>query len=98
MIRGRGVDRGARVGGASDPVEVALRAPLLQGAHFASLALVDVVVLAPWGSDFFRLVQEHADVFGALPAVVHEGAIRAYVAGASHRGLTSAQADMLVAP
>lgn len=77
---------------------VALRAHLLQSVRYASLALVDVVALAPWGSDFFRLVGEHADVFGALPAAVHEGAIRAYVAGASHAGLTPAQADMLVAP
>jgi pimeloyl-ACP methyl ester carboxylesterase len=77
---------------------VALRAHLLHSARYASLALVGVVVLAPWGSDFFRLVHEHADVFGALPAAVHEGAIRAYVAGASHTGLTPAQADMLVAP
>lgn len=77
---------------------VALRAHLLHGARYASLALVDVVAVAPWGSDFFRLVREHAEVFGALPAAVHEGAIRAYVAGASHAGLTPAQADMLVAP
>jgi pimeloyl-ACP methyl ester carboxylesterase len=77
---------------------VALRAHLLEGARYASLALVDVVALAPWGSDFFRLVHAHADVFGALPAAVHEGAVRAYVAGASQRGLTEAQADMLVAP
>ena len=26
------------------------------------------------------LVREHADVFGALPAAVHEGTVRAYVA------------------
>lgn len=77
---------------------VALRAHLLEGARYASLALVDVVALAPWGSDFFRLVQEHADVFGALPAAVHEGAVRAYVAGASRRGLTEDQADKLIAP
>ncbi len=77
---------------------VALRAHLLEGSAFASLALVDVVALAPWGSDFFRLVREHPDVFAALPAPVHEGAVRAYVAGASHAGLTAEQADMLVAP
>jgi pimeloyl-ACP methyl ester carboxylesterase len=77
---------------------VALRAHLLHGSKFASLALVDVVALAPWGSDFFRLVREHADVFAALPAMVHEGALRAYIAGASHRGLTPDEADMLVVP
>ncbi|MCI2237699.1 alpha/beta fold hydrolase [Paenibacillus sp. TRM 82003] len=81
------------VGGA-----VALRAHLLHGARCASLALVDAVALAPWGSPFFRLVREHAAVFAALPPAVHAGALRAYVAGASHRGLTDAQLDALLAP
>jgi pimeloyl-ACP methyl ester carboxylesterase len=77
---------------------VALRAHLLHGSRYASLALVDVVALAPWGSDFFRLVREHADVFMGLPAAIHEGALRAYVAGAGHAGLAAEQSDMLVAP
>ena len=77
---------------------VSLRAHLLHGAPYASLALVDVVALAQWGSPFFRLVAEHADVFAALPGAMHEGLLRAYVAGASHRGLTAGQADALVAP
>jgi pimeloyl-ACP methyl ester carboxylesterase len=77
---------------------VALRAHLLHHARFASLALVDVVALAPWGSDFFRLVREHADVFSALPSAVHEGALRAYIAGASHVGLSPAAMDSLVSP
>lgn len=77
---------------------VALRAHLLHHTRFASLALVDVVALAPWGSDFFRLVREHADVFSALPSAVHEGALRAYIAGASHVGLSPAALDSLVSP
>ena len=77
---------------------VALRAHLLHGSRYASLALVDVVALAPWGSDFFRLVREHAEVFTAVPPAIHEGIVRAYIAGASHTGLTAEQADMLVAP
>jgi pimeloyl-ACP methyl ester carboxylesterase len=77
---------------------VALRAHFLHGSRFASLALVDVVALAPWGSGFFALVREHSEVFEALPAAVHEGALRAYIAGASHFGLSAEQADMLVAP
>ena len=77
---------------------VALRAHLLHGSRFASLVLVDVVALAPWGSDFFRLVGEHAQVFTALPAAIHNGLVRAYVAGASHAGVTDQQTDALVAP
>lgn len=77
---------------------VALRGHLLHGSRFASLALVDVVALRPWGSDFFRLVREHADVFAALPAGVHEGALRAYISGASHQGLTPGDVDRLAVP
>jgi pimeloyl-ACP methyl ester carboxylesterase len=77
---------------------VSLRAHLLHGRHYASLVLVDVVALAPWGSDYFRLVRDHADVFEALPPAIHEGALRAYIAGASHAGLTPSELDSLVAP
>jgi len=77
---------------------VALRAHLLHDAVYASLALVDVVALAPWGSSFFQLVREHAEVFQKLPPAVHEGALRAYIAGASARGLTEQQVTMLIEP
>ncbi|MGZ4467399.1 MAG: alpha/beta fold hydrolase [Nocardioidaceae bacterium] len=77
---------------------VALRAHLLHGCPFASLALVDVVALSPWGSEFFRLVRENSQVFSALPPQIHEGALRAYVAGASHLGLVPRQLDELVSP
>jgi pimeloyl-ACP methyl ester carboxylesterase len=77
---------------------VALRTHLLHESRFASLALVDVVALRPWGSPFFRLVAEHSGVFAALPATVHEGALRAYIAGASYVGLRPEHADALVAP
>jgi pimeloyl-ACP methyl ester carboxylesterase len=63
---------------------VSLRAHLLHGASYASLALVDVVALRPWGSDFFRLVSGYPSVFAAQPTAVHRGAVEAYVAGASH--------------
>jgi pimeloyl-ACP methyl ester carboxylesterase len=77
---------------------VALRAHLLHESEFASLALVDVVALRPWGSDFFRLVGDHAEVFTALPSAVHEGALRAYIMGASHRGLTPGALNSLTFP
>lgn len=77
---------------------VALRATLLHGAQFASLCLVDVVALRPWGSDFFRLVGEHAEVFTRLPPVIHRAVVEAYVRGASHRGLAAAELEELVSP
>ncbi len=77
---------------------VALRALTLHGASYASLALVDVVALRPWGSPFFRLVHEHADVFTQLPPAIHRGVLEAYIGGASHRGLTGGQLETLVSP
>ena len=77
---------------------VSLRAMLLHGAAYASLALVDVVALRPWGSPFFRLVHDHADVFVQLPPAIHRGVVEAYVRGASHRGLDAGQLATLVDP
>jgi pimeloyl-ACP methyl ester carboxylesterase len=72
------------VGGA-----VALRARLLHGASYASLCLIDVVALSPWGSLFFNLVKQQAHLFEQLPPHVHRGAVQAYISDASHRGLTA---------
>lgn len=76
---------------------VSLRAHLLHGARYASLALVDVVALRPWGSPFFTLVHDHADVFAALPPNLHEALVREYIAGASAPGLEPNVLDALAA-
>lgn len=77
---------------------VALRAHLLHGARYRSLALVDVVALAPWGSDFFRLVTGNAPVFAQIPPPLHEALLRAYITSAAHRPLAREHLDMLAAP
>ena len=77
---------------------VALRALLLHGASYASLALVDVVALRPWGSPFFRLVSENAEVFAALPPAIHRGLLEAYIRGAAYGELTDDELGMLTAP
>jgi pimeloyl-ACP methyl ester carboxylesterase len=77
---------------------VSLRAHLLHGARYRSLALVDVVALAPWGSDFFRLVAGNAEVFTQLPPALHEALLRAYVRGAAARPLSGDDEEMLVRP
>jgi pimeloyl-ACP methyl ester carboxylesterase len=77
---------------------VSLRAHLLHGAAFRTLALVDAVALAPWGSDFFRLVAAHPDVFTQLPPELHEALLREYVRGAAARPLAGDAEDMLVTP
>jgi pimeloyl-ACP methyl ester carboxylesterase len=77
---------------------VALRAHLLHGAAYRRLALIDPVALAPWGSPFFRLVGEHAQVFEQLPPVLHRALVREYVGSASSVGLHPETLDRLVEP
>jgi pimeloyl-ACP methyl ester carboxylesterase len=81
------------IGGAA-----ALRAHLLHHRPVASLALVDVVALAPWGTPFYRLVHEHQQVFEQLPAAIHEGLLRAYVATAQPTPLDRDLESALIAP
>jgi pimeloyl-ACP methyl ester carboxylesterase len=92
-----GLDRPAviahDIGGAT-----ALRAHLLHQRPVATLALIDVVALAPWGSSFYRLVREHSAVFEQLPPPIHEGVLRAYVGTAQPRPLDRAVEDALIAP
>ena len=77
---------------------VALRALLLHAASYASLALLDVVALRPWGSPYFKLVADNAAVFAAQPPAVHRGALEAYIRGAAHADLTDAELAMLTGP
>ncbi|MEU5821507.1 alpha/beta hydrolase [Streptomyces sp. NPDC047803] len=76
----------------------ALRAHLLHGVRYRALALVDAVALAPWGSPFFRLVGDHAEVFEQLPAALHRALVREYVSSASGPGLHPDVLDRLVQP
>ncbi|MFE1009726.1 alpha/beta fold hydrolase [Streptomyces sp. NPDC058794] len=77
---------------------VALRAHLLHGARYRALALVDPVALAPWGSPFFRLVRDHAEVFEQLPPSLHGALVAEYVGSASSPGLHPAVRERLVGP
>lgn len=77
---------------------ISLRALLLHDAVVRSLTLIDPVALAPWGSPFFNLVGEHTHVFEQLPPTLHTALVGAYIRGASYRGLTEEQLEVLVAP
>ena len=77
---------------------VALGAHLLHGIEYADLFLWDAVVLDPWGSSFFRLVAEHADVFARLPPELHAALVREYIAGAIRQPVPAEDIDALVRP
>jgi pimeloyl-ACP methyl ester carboxylesterase len=77
---------------------VALGAHLLEDADFASLFLLDIVMLDPWGSPFFRLVAENEPVFAAVPGPLHGALVREYIAGAANHGLSTEVVEALAGP
>ena len=77
---------------------ITLRAHLLHNCAYASLCLIDVVALRPYGSPLFRLIANNQDVFNAIPDTIFEGVVRAYINEGKHKPLPSGIEDMLVAP
>lgn len=61
---------------------VTLRAHLLHACDYASLLLMNVVAISPWGSEFFDHVGRHVEAFTGLPRAIHEAVVRAYIRGA----------------
>lgn len=77
---------------------ISLRANLLYGCDYASLCLVDVVALRPFGSSFFKLVGSHPDIFNAIPDPIAEGMVRSYIQGAAFKPLAKEVEDLLTLP
>ncbi|KAI9879797.1 MAG: hypothetical protein M1823_006798, partial [Watsoniomyces obsoletus] len=77
---------------------MALRANLLHGCEYASLCLIDVVAIGPFGQPLFKLVAENQSVFQALPESVFEGILESYIRDAAHKQLPSETMETLKAP
>lgn len=77
---------------------VAARAHLIHGLDMSRLVLVDAVLVQPWGSPFYTLAQQHADVFQELPATMHRALLDVYLDGATHRELSNEELERLAAP
>ncbi|KAF2232442.1 alpha/beta-hydrolase [Viridothelium virens] len=75
---------------------VSLRLFVEHGLKFASLCLINVVAIGPFGSPFFQLVANNQSVFQALPASFIAGLARSYIKTATHRPLGSQTEDLLV--
>lgn len=75
-----------------------LRTHLLNGRSFRKIMLIDPVAVSPWGSPFFRHVNEHEAAFSGVPDVIHQAIVRTYVQTAAHRPLDDATLDGIVRP
>src|SRR5215218_3298893 len=77
---------------------ITLRAHLLECRDFRAIALIDAVALSPWGSPFYRLVQEHVGVFRQMPAYMHEAMVAAYVRDATYVPMDDATLKPYIEP
>lgn len=71
---------GHDIGGA-----IALRAHLSEGVNFARIALLDAVVLTPWGTPALRHVKEHLEAYRTMPGYVFEEYVAARLRQAASR-------------
>lgn len=75
-----------------------LRTCLLEGRNFNAIALIDAVALSPWGSPFYRLVQEYVGVFRQIPAYMHRAMMAAYIRDATYRPMSDEELEPYIVP
>jgi pimeloyl-ACP methyl ester carboxylesterase len=64
---------------------IALRAHLLEGVPFERIALLDAVVLTPWGTPSLRHVKENLNAYRTMPNDVFEAYVAARLGQATRR-------------
>lgn len=82
LISAWGLDRGDEapaVAGHDIGGGVALRAHLLEGVPFRSIALLDAVVLTPWGTPALKHVKEHLGAYTTMPSGLFEAIVEKHL-------------------
>lgn len=77
---------------------MSLRAYLLHGCDYASLCLIDVVAIGPFGQDLFKTVAENPEHFQKLPDMAFEGILESYIRNAAFTELSKEVMEILKAP
>ncbi|MGI9452124.1 MAG: alpha/beta fold hydrolase, partial [Geminicoccaceae bacterium] len=75
-----------------------LRAHLLHGCDYGCYALMNVVAMRPWGSEFFDHVGRHVEAFSGLPPHIHQAIVEAYIQGALRAEIDKGDFEKLVEP
>ncbi|WP_027288921.1 alpha/beta fold hydrolase [Rhodovibrio salinarum] len=75
-----------------------LGAHLVEAVPVRAIAVVDGVVLSPWGTEYARLVNQAPETFNALPGYVHQAILAAHIATAAERPLSTDWKRALIAP
>ena len=77
---------------------LSLRAHLVHGCAYASLCLIDVVAIGPFGTPLFKTVGNDPSHFKQLPSMAFEGILESYIRNAAHQRLSQEDMDALKAP
>jgi pimeloyl-ACP methyl ester carboxylesterase len=75
-----------------------LRTHLINKRDFDKIILIDPVALSPWGSPFFKHVNQHEEAFAGVPDYIHEAIVRAYVKTAAFKPIDDLTLDTIVWP
>ncbi|KAF2658316.1 putative hydrolases or acyltransferase [Lophiostoma macrostomum CBS 122681] len=77
---------------------MSLRAHLLHGCQYASLCLMDVVAIGPFGQSLFKAVAKKPEYFEALPDMTMDGVLESYIRQAAFKELSKETMEMLKEP
>ncbi len=75
-----------------------LRTLLLEHKKYQKLILIDPVAISPWGSPFFKHVNQYEKAFAGLPDYIHRAVVEAYIKTAAHQPLPEATIDGILQP
>lgn len=77
---------------------MSLRTILFHHCQYASLCLIDVVAIGPFGKPLFKSVVRDPHAFENLPNIAFEGILESYIRNAAHFELEKKTMEMLKAP
>lgn len=75
-----------------------LRTHLINRREFEKMVFIDPVAVSPWGSPFFRHVNEYEKAFASVPDFIHNAIVRTYVETAAFKQLDDGVLDAIVGP
>ncbi|CCN72765.1 alpha/beta fold hydrolase [Vibrio nigripulchritudo] len=75
-----------------------LRNHLLDHRDYRKIAVIDPVALSPWGSPFFKHIEQHESAFAGVPDYIHTAIVEAYIKTAAYQKLNEETIEGILAP
>lgn len=75
-----------------------LRNHILDKRKYKKIVVIDPVALSPWGSPFFKHIEEHEAAFSGVPDFIHAAIVEAYIKTAAHQELDAETIEGILSP